>query len=412
MKIGQVVKEYNIPVNRLYFYINNGLLVPPRKNNQYVFDEKTLEELRWILELKDMDFSLKHIHRLLSLRRISGFNSPEDRQEMANIYRLQLEELRQQEMHLVRARQRVEEAYRNILPEPETDPRRSGVPLRLLPLLCCPTCISELEMSDVEMNQKYIFKAKLKCNCGYCASIENGVVITPHRNTSPFDKPDTTRELYRDLPSMTLSMFERSYRWMEEKIRQDIPHGKVWMETHVNAWFFFHNHMDLLSNQDTLIVVDKFPETLYAYKVIIDRQQPRCSVLYIADSSTSLPLLPESVDCHMDFFAVNEYNFYHQGLLTERLLPFLKKDATLVGTYFYFNRGRRSIQKAMEMYPESSSSNFNLHWFLMNMERAFRFRDMEDCGSSQNSGDNLGLGFHVPGEELTLRSYIATRKKR
>ena len=50
MKIGQVVQRYGIPVNTLYFYINNGLLVPPRRNSQYVFDPHTLEELEWLLE--------------------------------------------------------------------------------------------------------------------------------------------------------------------------------------------------------------------------------------------------------------------------------------------------------------------------------------------------------------------------
>ena len=72
MKIGQVVQRYGIPVNTLYFYINNGLLVPPRRNSQYVFDPHTLEELEWLLELKELEFPLKTIHRLLSLRRISS----------------------------------------------------------------------------------------------------------------------------------------------------------------------------------------------------------------------------------------------------------------------------------------------------------------------------------------------------
>ena len=55
MKIGQVVREYGIPVNSLYFYIHNGLLVPPRKNHQYLFDERTIADLQWILELKELE---------------------------------------------------------------------------------------------------------------------------------------------------------------------------------------------------------------------------------------------------------------------------------------------------------------------------------------------------------------------
>ena len=91
MKIGQVVQRYGIPVNTLYFYINNGLLVPPRRNSQYVFDPHTLEELEWLLELKELEFPLKTIHRLLSLRRISNFCSEEDREELRAIFQEQVQ---------------------------------------------------------------------------------------------------------------------------------------------------------------------------------------------------------------------------------------------------------------------------------------------------------------------------------
>ena len=87
MKIGEVVKKYGISVNSLYFYINKGLLVPPRRNGQYQFDTKTLKELEWVLALKKMEFSLKTIHRLLSLRRISNFASLDDREEFRKIYK-------------------------------------------------------------------------------------------------------------------------------------------------------------------------------------------------------------------------------------------------------------------------------------------------------------------------------------
>ena len=72
MKIGQVSRRYGISRDNLYYYINYGLLVPPRRNNQYVFDDDTLQDLEWILELKNMEYSLAEIHRILSLRRISG----------------------------------------------------------------------------------------------------------------------------------------------------------------------------------------------------------------------------------------------------------------------------------------------------------------------------------------------------
>ena len=86
MRIGKVSQIYHISVDTLSYYINYGLLVPPRPKGQYVFDQATLKDLEWILELKELDFSLREIHRLLSLRRISNFADSQDILELKEIY--------------------------------------------------------------------------------------------------------------------------------------------------------------------------------------------------------------------------------------------------------------------------------------------------------------------------------------
>ena len=59
MKIGQVAQRYGISRDNLYYYINYGLLVPPRMDKQYVFDDETLSDLERILELKELGFTLQ-----------------------------------------------------------------------------------------------------------------------------------------------------------------------------------------------------------------------------------------------------------------------------------------------------------------------------------------------------------------
>ena len=54
MKIGEVSRRYGISKDNLYYYINFGLLVPPRSGSQYDFDPGTLEDLEMIQSLKDM----------------------------------------------------------------------------------------------------------------------------------------------------------------------------------------------------------------------------------------------------------------------------------------------------------------------------------------------------------------------
>ena len=86
MKIGQVAQRYSISRDNLYYYINYGLLVPPRMDKQYVFDDETLNDLERILELKELGFTLAEIHHILSLFRISDMEKTGFREELRVIY--------------------------------------------------------------------------------------------------------------------------------------------------------------------------------------------------------------------------------------------------------------------------------------------------------------------------------------
>ena len=406
MKIGQVVKNYGISANSLYFYINNGLLVPPRRNNQYVFDERTIGELKLILELKQMDMPLKTIHRILSLRRISGFCSKEDRAEIRRIYVEHDKTLHQREEALAAARKKLWERVYKF--ESESSPRedlRTGVPIRALSMVRCPHCGGEMMLDQVNMSQRYIFQGKLTCSCGYSAQIKDGVLETGLLNQSQYDCADPGRELYRNLPSDMLSLFEQSYRWLEQSIHSHVGAGKVWLEPYVNAWFFFQNHLELLHEEDTLIVVDKFPETLQAYKSVIEWAGPPCDILYIAAAGAKLPLREQVVDCTMDFFSDNEHTFYEKGLYIPQLRPYLKEGAELFGVYFYLEGGERSLRNLRQDYPESEPNSFNVHWFLEEMGRDFRILETEECGVVDNCGHASGLRFHAIGDMLHLLAY-------
>src|SRR5699024_2349545 len=142
-----------------------GLLVPPRPKGQYVFDEATCKDLEWILELKDLDFSLREIHILLSLKRVSGFADSQDMIELREIYKnkrhLCLQEVEHKKAVIEKLEKKIRELEIPVSPPEE----KTGVPLSMLPLLCCPCCGRDLSMTEVEMNHRYIWKGTLACSC-------------------------------------------------------------------------------------------------------------------------------------------------------------------------------------------------------------------------------------------------------
>lgn len=405
MKIGQVSKKYDITKDNLYYYINYGLLVPGKKGSQYDFDAQTLEDLERILQLKDMKFSLKQIHNILSLYRISGLRDPKDAEDLKRIYVEQLNSLNRERL---KTDQRIDRLEKMIADIDSLNPRRldfTGVPLSMMHCLCCPDCGKDFELFNVEMDQRYIYNAELRCSCGYQASISDGILLTPNKNTDVYDTPDINRDMYKNLPPSLISLFQISYNWMDEKLNALDLNNKVVIETYVNAWCYMHNHQKTLDPTGKYIIVDKYPETLAMYKDIIEKQGCNPNILYIADSSTEFPLKKGIIDVCIDYFAVNEHNFYHESFLYDKLSVFFNDDTLLLGTYFYFDKGVQSMKTLLMEYPTVSKNNFNIQYFSEKMGESIL--EYEDCGYTESSGDNIGFSFHRDGEKMYLRSYLA-----
>ncbi|MBS5334625.1 MAG: MerR family transcriptional regulator [Anaerovoracaceae bacterium] len=408
MRIGEVSKRYDISVDNIYYYINYGLLVPQKPKGQYNFDRQTLNDLEMIIKLKEMRFSLKEIHKILSLYRISSLAAKKDIEDLKKLYRekiLSLEkEMSETEKNIENFKKMISELG-NIYTAENT---ATGLPLSMLDLLCCPVCGKKFAMENVRMNTQYIFDGKFTCECGYAASVENGILLTPNKNKDVYDTPDIDRKMYKDLPPSLISLFQHSYNWMIEKLKHMDLNGKVVIETYINAWFFMHNHQQYLDPNGKYIVVDKYPEMLLMYKKLMEQQGFGLDILFIADSSTNLPLKKGCIDLNIDYFAVNEHNFYHDTFLYDEIAPYMKETSQMLGTYFYFAGGKKSMATLLKEYPTCFAQNFSLPYFLSHMKG--KITEQEDCGFTTSSGANIGFSFHSEGEKMYLHSYLASNK--
>lgn len=84
----------------------------------------------------------------------------------------------------------------------------------------------------------------------------------------------------------------------------------------------------------------------------------------------------------------------------------------MLGTYFYFENGPKSMKEYLRYYSEAYSRNFSRQYFLEEMKKnGYRLCASEDCGFTTDSGNNLGFGFHVKGEKMHLMPYLAELEK-
>lgn len=181
MKIGQVAQRYGISRDNLYYYINYGLLVPPRMDKQYVFDDETLSDLERILELKELGFTLAEIHHILSLFRISDMEKTGFREELRLIYAERRRGCQEEIAHLEKISGVLSQKIEKLSTVDTSEYRRTGLPLSMLGLIQCPHCKKPLAISNVTMDTEYIFEADMDCQCGYHADVRDGILLTPNR---------------------------------------------------------------------------------------------------------------------------------------------------------------------------------------------------------------------------------------
>ena len=415
MRIGEFANKYQMPVDSVYYYINIGLLVPPKMGKQYFFDATCENDMKRIALYKSCGFSLKEIHNILSLFRISPLHPRQDVIDVINIMQNKYDDLQREREMIEENQRRIKETQEHIIRTmPQThnqasDAPVSGVPVSMLNLLQCPECQSQLQLKGTDMTQRFIINSDVTCKCGYKAHIRNGIFLTPNKNNSEYDWPDLTREFYKDLPPDLVSLYQRSYNWMGNRLKKIGAAGKILMETHINAYFYLQFELQQLDLTDAkIIIVDKFPEMLALYKDLIERKSFEVDILYLADDSTKWPLKPGCVDVFVDFFASNEHQFYRQTSLPAEITPYLARGSHMLGTYFYFN-GVQSINKLLVDYPEASKENFNMKIFLRELaEHGYSLVEENQLGCITNTGGKWGFGFHVEGEEMHLMPYLAT----
>ncbi|MCR3921177.1 MAG: MerR family transcriptional regulator, partial [Firmicutes bacterium] len=79
MRIGEFSKLHGISSDTIRYYLDMELLVTEKQSGQYKFKKSDSKDLKRIIELKELHFSLIDIQKILTLQRLSGTNTTQFR---------------------------------------------------------------------------------------------------------------------------------------------------------------------------------------------------------------------------------------------------------------------------------------------------------------------------------------------
>ncbi|BAL01416.1 putative MerR family transcriptional regulator [Oscillibacter valericigenes Sjm18-20] len=408
MKIGELAKRAGISRDTIRYYIKNGLLVPEKNDAQYNFSDRELQDLYKIIKMKQQQFNLTEIQNYLSLERLSNLIEPETIDDCLRMMNNKKQELHGQIKKLKDAIKCIDQEVLDLTTRAHGEPQKTGVPISALPLLTCPHCGKQLEISNADLNSRYIFSGFLNCACGYHAKIENGIVKTGNLYTNIYDRPDLRRGLYRNVGQGFSTAVQKCYDYISSELQKRDLNGKVILEANINGYFFLYNHLPLLENGCLCIIIDKFPEMLEMYKGLLELLNLNRDILYISDASMNYPLKPNCVDLHISFFGENEHQLYHHNPYLTDAKQFFKPDVLILGSYLSYSKNSASRKNLICKYPESSSHLYNITYCKEAYNAENYYISYHRVGSLlETASKEYAFECHAKGEPLELYYFKA-----
>lgn len=404
MKIGGFAKQFNVTVDTVRYYIELGLLIPDKENTQYRMTQSCLEDMVMINMLKDFRFSLKEIHAILSLRRLTNSPHSDDSSYFTKSLIQKKEELAMEKKKIQAVIRSIESKIESAATISQMD-LRTGVPLFFVPLFNCPHCQQQLNLNGAAMQGNYIYEGTLQCSCGYEARIADGIVITDQLRSSPSKYSIYNIDVTKWNPEF-ISLLEKGKLWMLKELRRHDLENKVLLETNIEVSMFLPKYLATLSPTSHYIFTGHSMEDMRIFKQKIESLDLGINVLYMVNSDLCLPLAYGSIDLFIDSQSFTQYSLLYSEPPVTILQPYLKRAGRIIGSFLYYELSMKSLRNIHAVYSQPNPDAFKASYLEQNIkESGMNFLDKEEIGYTDNPGSYFV--YHDPKEKLKLLTYQA-----
>lgn len=353
MRIGEFAQKHSITQDTIRHYLDMGLLVAEKKGGQYKFSEADSKDVDKILELKQLDFSLIEIQKLLMFQRLSGANTDVFR----NFYLSFLEEKKNEVTNGLLKYNKMNTFIKDKIKEIRAEDLKSGeklgLPMSSIGILRCPTCQDSLNVSDGIIDKNMITAANINCKCGYKAIIKNGIFIDEMavRTKLQNGKKMPTKEEYLENSSPAyVNFLYKGMATLTEHIQKYGKEPKYILELDNCVGFFLLQHIKYLPSNATYILIDYDIDRMEQLKKNLEMYYKHKNFIFLCCDFNRLPLVNSSIDIVVDFCMTRTYEQSTGEFLLDIILPLLKQDGLLAASYLTFgSNSNRNLKLSPEI---------------------------------------------------------------
>ncbi len=338
MKIGQFAKKHGITHDTIRYYIEKGLLVPNKKDGQYRFNEVDSKEIVKIIELKQMQFSLSDIHRILTFQRLGGVSTEFSYKQFLSILEERQTAISEELLKLNRINDYLCKQIEEIKSSKQTEEQVLGFPITSTDLLLCPSSHKGLNLSAGVIEKNMIINADVECQCGYVAKIKSGIYIVEQdiRPKLIDGKPMPSKEEYlMQTPHNRITyLFKGMAQLIDYILKYHKEPGYI-MELSNCVGFFLLQYINYLPEDCVYILIDFDIDRITHLKKNLERYYSHKKFIFFCCDYCNLPLKKSSVDVVVDMVICDEKETEYKKNLMDITTLLLKHKGIFAGKYTY-----------------------------------------------------------------------------
>lgn len=348
MRIGEFAQKHNITQDTIRYYLDMGLLVTKKKGGQYKFSEADSRDLERIMELKQLEFSLTEIQKILMFQRLSGTNTD----AFHNLYIPFLEEKQKQITNEIikynEMNKFVSNKINQIKIQKSKERKKIGFQMNSLNILSCPICASTLKVLGGTIEQNMIMDADIQCECGYKAIIENGIYVdeTTVRTKTVNGKKMVTKEEYLASCSHTyVNFLYKGMTTLIEYINKYKKQPEYIIELDNCIGFFLLQYIKYIPKNSTYILIDYDKDRIVDLKRNLEMYYNHNNFIFLCCDFDRLPIKKMSIDVMVDFWMTKMYSETNNEFLPDKVLNVLKNDGIFASVFPYTKQNSKNNLK-------------------------------------------------------------------
>jgi DNA-binding transcriptional MerR regulator len=352
MRIGDFSQKFDISIDAARYYIENGLLLPEKVHNQYYFDEGCEEDIRRILVFKKMRFTITEIKMLFSLLRLTHLADRKDIDYYETFFQKKQEELLQEKSAVEEAMVLLKDEVERIRTQTRGVVKPYGIPIVFFSNFACPRCNESLELDKATVEGNMVYQGELNCQCGYRASITDGIVITPsavEEGIEYLDHENPIRAYLDKTDPLFVSFTKKGFDWVMKRIPCENASQTI-LEIGSGFCFFLMNFIEKLPERTTYIVVENRIPLLQFAKKYFETNFASRKLVFIGSDFNELPIRKESVHCVLDLFGSTTHSFTNDFFPVQRIASLLKKEGFWLGSYLYFEPSEAQLKSELKRF--------------------------------------------------------------